>query len=293
MAALAKRLSVTHSTLTNIQSANRSASPELMDKISKLAPGVADSAILGPGASDDLRDAGSEVPLGERLVQDHLQRIQDLQGLEEVLGKNIKDVARNFDAMNKDDVFIYLSATKRPLEMDPDETVLKNSIANALSRQAFFLYLRPTKAYLWSLGDFVDIRAEFNDFKAKVFSRLPAETAISSNQLLLIEADDNPLFVTADFKWELFYSDTINAPYRAAAGALIAAGRGPNFTGPNFRIPLSAGVTKRVLFEIAKTVYFANPTLDQSDQVPLHIVTRLKESAEFATGAKVEELHAD
>ena len=160
MAALAKKLKVTQSTLTNIQSGSRSASPDLVEKIKHLAPSVEGASILGAEAIIPLQNSPEQqhVDLGERLIQAQRERIQELVGLEEEQAKNIAEVARNFDAMDRDDIFVYLSAIRRPLEMDPDETMLKRSIANAILRQAFFLYLRPTRAYLRSVGDYVDIR---------------------------------------------------------------------------------------------------------------------------------------
>jgi transcriptional regulator with XRE-family HTH domain len=291
MAALAKKLKVTQSTLTNIQSGSRSASPNLMEKIKHLAPSVEGASILGAEAIPLQNPPAQEhIDLGERLIQAQRERIQELVGLEEEQAKNIGEVARNFDAMDKDDIFVYLSAIRRPLEMDPDETMLKRSIANAILRQAFFLYLRPTRAYLRSVGDYVDIRAEFDDFGEKVLGMLPADARRSfSRQLILIQADRNPLFVVPDFKWELFYSERIDLPYKAIAGALIAAGHSPNFSGPNLRIPLSAAATKRVLLEVARTIRSASRNIEDSDQVLLDIVTRLKKSAELATGEKVEE----
>jgi hypothetical protein len=50
MAALAKELGVTQSTLTNILSAARSASPELIRRIEQLAPRIEDGSILGAQA---------------------------------------------------------------------------------------------------------------------------------------------------------------------------------------------------------------------------------------------------
>jgi hypothetical protein len=52
-------------------------------------------------------------------------------------------------------------------------------------------------------------------------------------------------------------------------------------------MPLSVHETKEVLFEIARTICLANPNLPVSDQVPLDIVMRLKESAELAAGKKI------
>jgi transcriptional regulator with XRE-family HTH domain len=292
MATLAKRLEVTQSTLTNIQSGSRSASADLVEKIRRLAPSVDGGSILGAEPNVPLQNASDqEQPdLGERLIQAQRERIQELLGLEEEQAKNIGEVARNFDAMDKDDIFVYLSAIRRPLEMDPDETKLQGSIANAIMRQAFFLYLRPTRAYLRSVNDYTDVRDEFKDFREKVLSMLPADARQSfGRQLMLIQADRNPLFVVPDFKWELFYSESIHLPYKAIAGALIATGHPPNFSGPNLRIPLSSTDTKRVLLEVARTICSASRNAEESDPIPFDIITRLKKSAEQATGEKVEE----
>jgi transcriptional regulator with XRE-family HTH domain len=300
MAALAKRLRVTQSTLTNIQNGSRSASPDLIAKIRQLAPGVDGASILGAQAVAQLRQPAepSRIWLGERLAQVQRERVQELQGLDatDEAHKNLREVAGNFDAMDKDDVFIYLSAIRRPLEMDPDETELKISIARAMLRHAYFIYIRPAKAYLKAVGDFVDIRAEFEAFKAKVLSIISAHretlstpAASFSKQLLLVQADEHPLFVAPDFKWELFYSERIDAPHRAVAGALVATSQGDHFGGgPNIRVFLSVMATKRVLFEVAKTLYVLNPTLDELDRVPVDIIRRLKDSAELATGEKIE-----
>ena len=293
MAALAKKLNVTQSTLTNIQSTNRSAGLELIEKIRRLAPRVEGAEILSAEALANLAEPTSDVHLsiGDRLAQGYGDRIQKLQGVEEDQDTNTEEIRRNFDAMDKDDVFIYLSAVTRPLEMDPNETKLKSSIANAIERQAFFLYLRPTKAYLQSAGDFVDIPTQFTRFRIDVVSNISNMRSIQDKyrqRLVLIQTDANPLFAIPDFKWELFYSDKIDAPYKAAARALVVSGRPPNHLGPNIRIPLSVTTTKRVLFELAKTIYFANSSLEHADQVPVDIVTRLKESAELATGQKID-----
>jgi len=287
MAELAKKLEVTPSTLTNIRSANRSASPELIDKIKRLAPAVEDASILGAQAvTSSLQAAAGEITnVAERVARTYREQTQKLQGLEEEAA-NIRDVADAFRAMDSGDVFVYLSATRRPLEMDPDEMTLKDAIANAIERGAFFLYLRPTRAFLRNVGNFVDIEEEFDVFKKRVFSRLPSNfTKLHWSNLLLIQVDGNPLFVVPDFKWELFYSDKIDRPHKALAGALVAAGN-----GPNFRIPLSSSSTKRILFEVAKTLNTANEGLRNEDKVPDELIARLKESAALAANQTVEDL---
>jgi transcriptional regulator with XRE-family HTH domain len=307
MAALAKRLRVTQSTLTNIQNGSRSASPDLIAKIRHLAPGVEGAAILGAQAIAQLREPAepSRIWLGERLAQVQRERVQELQGLDEEQGKNSREVAGNFDAMDRDDVFVYLSATRRPLEMDPDETELKISIARAMLRHAYFVYIRPAKAYLKAVGDFVDIRAEFEAFKIRVLSIISAHRETVSTpatslgkQLLLVQADEHPLFVAPDFNWELFYSKRIDVPHKAIAGALIATSHGDHLAqarkgGPNIRIFLSVMATKRVLFEVAKTLCALNPTLDETDRLPDDIIRGLKDSAEQATGEKIERRAVD
>jgi hypothetical protein len=291
MAALARKLAVTHATLTNVQSGSRSASAELIEKISKLAPAVEDGSILGAGAMAHLDEPRKEHirEIGKRLDQDQRERVQVLRGLEEQQAHVIGEIARNFEAMDKDDVFVYLSAIRRPLEMDPDEGVLKRAITTAVLRRAFFIYLRPTRTYLESLHYFVDVRKEFDRFKMVVFENVE-ERQLLWRHLLLIQAEGNPLFALPDFKWDLFFSDRMDTPYKAAADALVAAGHYPNHLGVNFRIPLSATTTKRVLFEVTKTIYLTNPTLEESDRVPIDIVARLKESAELAAEVKMEDV---
>jgi len=285
MAELAKKLDVTPSTLTNIRSANRSASPELIEKIKRLAPAVEDASILGAQAVTEFRQSAREEGrhVGERVARAYREQTLKLQGLEEE-SVNIRDIADTFKAMDKGDVFVYLSATRRPLEMDPDESALKDAIASAIQRGAYFLYLRPTRGYLRSVDDFVDIEEEFGVFKSRVLSRLSGDPTKSHwRRLLLVQTDSNPLFVVPDFKWELFYSDKIEIPHKALAGALVAAGN-----GPNIRIPLSPSATKRILFEVARTLHQANPSLRAEDRVPDEVIKRLKESAEQATKQTIE-----
>jgi hypothetical protein len=74
-------------------------------------------------------------------------------------------------------------------------------------------------------------------------------------------------------------------PHKALAGALIAAGN-----GPNFRVPLSSSSTKRILFEVAKTLRAANAGLPDEDRVPDELINRLKESAERATNQEMEDV---
>jgi transcriptional regulator with XRE-family HTH domain len=302
MAALAKRLGVTQSTLTNIQNGSRSASPDLIAKIRQLAPGVEGATILGSEAIAQQRQPTerSRIWLGERLAQVQRERVQELQGLDEDQRKNSREVAGNFDAMDEDDVFIYLSAIRRPLEMDPDETELKISIARAMLRHAYFVYIRPARAYLNAIGDFVDIRAEFEAFKEKVLSiisehpeALSVPATSFGRQLLLVQADEHPLFVAPDFNWELFYSERIDAQHKAIAGALVATSQGDHFAGPNIRIFLSVMATKRVLYEVARTLCALNLTVGETERVPDNIIRRLKASAELATGERIEKHVAD
>jgi hypothetical protein len=69
MAALAKQLGIKQSTLTNIQSATRSASPELIKKIERLAPRIENGSILGAQALSRGADVKVEQShsIGERL----------------------------------------------------------------------------------------------------------------------------------------------------------------------------------------------------------------------------------
>src|SRR5450631_3036180 len=290
MAALAKELGTAQSTLTNIQSATRSASPELIKKIERLAPKIEGGSILGAQALSRRADVNPEEPhgIGERLKEAYRERLQELQSSEERTSKNISEVAKSFDSMDSDDVFIFISATRQPFEMDPNETTLKPAILNAIRRKSFFIYLRPTREYLKRLNYFVDIELEFENFKATLFSDLSNEEKDAyASHLVLIQAEHVPLFVLPDFKWDIIYSDRIEAPQKALIGALIAAGTDPNSSGADIRIPLSVPSTKRVLFEVVKAIWQANSGRRGRNKVPKKIVTRLVESAEQVTKQKI------
>ncbi len=290
MAALAKELGIAQSTLTNIQSASRSASPELIKRIEQLAPRIEDGSILGSQALARGAGVNVEQPLdiGERLREAYRERLQELQSSEERTSKNISEVAKNFDSMVGDDVFIFISAIQQPFEMNPNETTLKPAIVNAIRRKSFFIYLRPTREYLKRLDYFVDIKSEFDNFKATLFSGLSKEEKDAyASHLILIQAEHVPLFVVPDFKWDIFYSDRIDAPHRALASALVAAGSDPNSSGAHIRVPLSADSTKRVLFEAVKAIWQVNSSHRGHGKVPNKIITRLVESAEQATKQKI------
>jgi len=290
MAALAKELGITQSTLTNIQSAARSASPELIKKIQRLAPKIGDGSILGAQALAREADVDPEQPLniGERLEVAYRERLQELQSSEEMTSKNITEVARNFDSMGSDDVFIFISAIRQPFEMDPNETILKAAILNAIRRKSFFIYLRPTREYLKRLDYFVDIESEFENFKATLFLDLSEEEkAAYANRLVLIQAEHVPLFVLPDFKWDIIYSDRIKAPQKALIGALVAAGTDPSSGGADIRIPLSVPSTKRVLFEVVKAIRQVNSGRRGQGKLPNRIIARLVESTEQATRQKI------
>ena len=81
MAVLAKQLGVRQSTLTNILSAARSASPELIRKIEQLAPKIENGSILGAQALSRGADVDLEHPanLGERLMEAYGERLHELQ----------------------------------------------------------------------------------------------------------------------------------------------------------------------------------------------------------------------
>jgi transcriptional regulator with XRE-family HTH domain len=290
IAALAKKVGVTHATLTNIQSAARSASPELIKKIEQIAPRIEDGSILGAEALTRGSDAGPEqLPnIGERLKEAYRERLQELQSSEEMTSRNIGEVVKNFDAMGSDDVYIFISAIRRPFEMDPDETILKVAVLNAIRRNSFFIYLRPTKEHLKRLEYFVDIELEFENFKSTLFSGLSKEEKdVYANHLVLIQTEHVPLFVVPDFKWDIIYSDRIEAPQKALIGALIAAGGDPSRSGADIRIPLSVPSSKRVFFEVVEAISRANSSRRRGNRVPNKIVARLVESAEQATNQEI------
>jgi transcriptional regulator with XRE-family HTH domain len=290
MAALAKELGITQSTLTNIQSGIRSASPELIRKIERLAPKIEGGSILGAQAL--LREADVNLEgspsIEEQLKESYLERLQELQSSEEKPSKNIRQVAKNFDSMGRDDVFIFISATQQPFEIDPSDTILKAAILNAIRRKSFFIYLRPTIECLRRLDCFVDIESEFENFKTKLFSDLSKEEKdASASHLVLIQTEHLPLFVLPDFKWDIFYSDRIDAPQKALAGTAVAAGD-PSSSGAYVRIPLSAASTKGILFEAAKAIWNANSGRRGHSRVPNKVVARLVESAEQATNQMIK-----
>jgi transcriptional regulator with XRE-family HTH domain len=290
MAALAKKLGVTQSTLTNILSTKRSASPELIMKIEQLAPRIEDGSILGAHALSRGSDVDPEQPLniGERLKEAYRERLQELQSSEEMTSKNINEVVRNFDSMNSDDVFIFISATQQPFEMNPNATVLQRTILNAICRRSFFIYLRPTKESLKRLGYFVDIESEFANFKNTLFSGMSeGERKSYASHLMLVQADDVPLFVLPDCKWEIFYSHSIDTAHHALAGALFAAGTNPSISGAHIRVPLSADSTKRALFEVVRAIWQVNSGRQGRGKVPSKVVARLVESVELATKQKI------
>ncbi len=251
MAALARELGITQATLTNIQNATRSASRDLIEKIERLAPKIEDGSILGAQALS----RGEGVDLGAQLKEAYRERLQELQSSEERTSKNVREVAKSFDSMGSDDVFIFVSAIRQPFEMDPDETILKPAILNAIRRKSFFIYLRPTREYLKRLDYFVDIESEFENFKG-----------------------------------DIFYSDRIDVPQKALAGALVAAGTDPSSSGADIRIPLSVASTKRVLFEVARAIWKVNAGRRGHGKVPNKVVRRLMESAELATKQKIKDV---
>jgi hypothetical protein len=291
MAALAKKLGITQSTLTNIQSTTRSASPELIKKIERLAPKIEGASILGAQALSRGADVKVEEPhsIGEQLKDAYRERLLELQSSEEMTSKNVGEVAKNFDSMGSDDVFIFVSATRQPFEMNPNETTLKPAILNAIRRKSFFIYLRPTREYLKRLDYFVDIESEFENFKATLFSCLSeGEKKSYAGHLVLIQTDNVPLFVVPDFKWDIFFSDRIEAPHKSLASAGVTAGIDPISSGAHIRVPLSADSTKRVLFEVVKAVWQVNSGRRGLGKIPNKVIARLMESAEQATKQKIK-----
>jgi hypothetical protein len=289
---LAKKLQVVQSTLTNIQNCRLSASPKLIKAIRELASDVPDIDSLAVN-TDSLIESTSDARLsiGERLNQYHRQRLETLREVQDD-DQNIEDIRQNFDALNRDDVFVYISAKTPPLEMKQgqDKSKLKEAIAKAIQRQVFVLYLVPTENNPY-VKDYINYPSLFKDFKKEIREIVGATISDKSLQdqciqrLLLIQTDENVLFGLPNFKWNLFYSDTIDLPYRAKAGVLAAAAladKGEDVVGTP--TPLPDEETKTVLFEVARAVYLANLDLAGPDRVPLDIVERLKGSAEKAAG---------
>jgi transcriptional regulator with XRE-family HTH domain len=289
MVDLARELGVDQSTLTNIQSGKRSASPELIEKIRKLAPKVGNRIKILSAEPDDGVGPSAEVPppIEQRLDQDRVQRINALRAVEEDEQANIEAISGYFDALNKGDVFIYMSALETPLEMRPQGTALLGPIASAIQREAVFLYLMPTKEYLQSIEaasmeKYIDIARVFVDFEKNILLKISNEDiheeCRSRLRLLRIQIKENPFFALPDFKWDLFLSKR----GKAKASMLVAS------DGPRIRMPASEFSTRTFLFEIAETIFKANRNLPDSDRVPRDVVSHLIESAESATGGKID-----
>jgi hypothetical protein len=290
MAGLAKKLGIPQSTLTNILSARRSASAELIEKIERLAPNIEGGSILAAEALPRGADINVEAShsIGERLNEAYRERLQELQSFEEKTSRNVGEVAKHFESMGSDDVFIFVSATESPFEMNPEERILRPAIANAIRRGACFIYLRPTREHCKGLGYFVDIESQFESFKVALFSGLSKEENDAyAGHLVLIQAAHVPLFVLPDFKWEIFYSDSIDTPHNALAGALVTAGTDPNSSGAHVRVPLSVDSTRWVFFEAVKAIWQVNSGRRVRGKVPSKVIARLVGSAEEAAKRKI------
>jgi hypothetical protein len=289
MAGLAKKLGIPQSTLTNILSARRSASPELIEKIERLAPNIEGGSILAAEALPRGADINVEAShsIGERLNEAYRERLQELQSFEEKTSRNVGEVAKHFESMGSDDVFIFVSATESPFEMNPEERILRPAIANAIRRGACFIYLRPTREYCKGLGYFVDIESQFESFKVALFSALSKEESNAYAGHLVLVQSHVPLFVLPDFKWDIFYSDSIDTPHNALAGVLVTAGTDPNSSGAHVRIPLSVESTKWVFFEAVKAIWQVNSSRRGRGKIPSKVIARLVESAQEEAKQKI------
>jgi hypothetical protein len=286
MRALAEALDVDPSHLANIQNGKRSASRELVKKITDLASGVNGSEILYATAVDTVVESKPEAHLsiGQRLKQDYDAQIQKLREANENPAANIENIHRNFDAMGNGDVFVYLTVATPPEEMGLYDVELKQTIANALQRGAYFVYVTPTREYLQEMDTVVDFPGLFASFKKKVMLNISnVESVQNEYGQKLLHIQTAPLFPLLDSKWELFLSDTFDNPYpyKAAAAALIVTGPPTSSNRyPGVRTPLSDPATKSFIFGMAKVV--SNPGTNGSDQIPDVIVERLQVSVGLA-----------
>jgi len=82
-------------------------------------------------------------------------------------------------------------------------------------------------------------------------------------------------------------SDCIEAPHKSLASAGVTAGIDPNTSSAHIRVPLSAESTKRILLEVARSIWQVNLGRRGRDKVARKIIARLVESAEQATKQKV------
>ena len=238
----------------------RTPAPTLNGSCNWPAPAAGSAAVLGKNFAGNSAPAST---LGQKLDDIYSRQGRQLQAVHEVDARNVADVADAFNAMQEGDVFFYISALRRPLEMDVNEKRLKGAIARASARHAFLCYIRPEPGYLRELGDFTDVDAEFEAFKDRI--RKVAPHADLSN-VTLTTVGGCPLFAIPDFKWEVFLSTSITAPHRALAGALVAAR-----SGTSVRVPLSLDATKTILAEL------------ESIDLPQRIRQLLRERAEGGT----------
>jgi transcriptional regulator with XRE-family HTH domain len=286
MKALAEALGVTQGALSNIASGERDAGDDLIGKIRDLTQLVGDGGrILARDARDKLVEPAVErrLSLGERLDEHDRQRLETLRKAQEADHQNIENIRQNFEAMDSGDVFIFVSAKNAPLEIDPDKdetAALRKTIAGALQRHAFFIYLMPTKKYLQEVGEWQEMSDKFAKFKERVLDDI-SDKGIRGEchqRLLLLQTDETYFFRLPHFKWELFLSDTIDGPYKARASILAVAGYTSDSTGPSILMRLTPHETKEVVREITRTICLANPKLPVTEQVPTDVITRLTDN---------------
>jgi hypothetical protein len=91
------------------------------------------------------------------------------------------------------------------------------------------------------------------------------------------------LFVAPDFKWEIFYGDSVNNALNALAATFVTAGTAPNGSGAHIFVPLSADSAKRVLFEVVRAIWQVNSGRRARGKVPERVIARLVKSVEQAT----------
>jgi hypothetical protein len=128
-----------------------------------------------------------------------------------------------------------------------------------------------------------EIQSEFNTFASQVFSHLEAEEAARvSEQLVLIQAEDMPVFAVPGSKWDLFLTSPQEGELGLHGGSMITAGP-PN--GMNILMPQTAATAKQLLFAVAQEV--GKMSADSKTQMPRNIVVNLRERAEQLTGRRI------
>jgi hypothetical protein len=226
-----------------------------------------------------------KIDIGQSLARAHNDKIKILARARERESDNIKGVAKNFENMSQDDIFVYVSDTTTPFEMRETDVKLKRIIANGILRGATFLYVRPTSNYMRRLGRNTEIQSEFQNFLDKVLSYLAEDDAnLPRNRLLLVQTDTMPFFSISGSKWDLFLSSKIGSPAGLRGDSLIPAGHSSEL---EILLPQSAATATQLLSEVVQAADAVNQHVSEKQRIPSDVLVRLKDIDERARRQKL------